>query len=270
MRRDDVNINKVIEEAGMLSRMGARVKAAGGAVKTAISGTEGWKGKYKEGKQEEILKTLSNDIVKNLEKLGLVDHGSYLNSTDLQKMLTKYVSTHTGVGGTPTAPASTAPVPTAPVPTAPVPTPPVPTAPVPTAPVPTAPVPTAPVTTSTKAPAKKSKPVLPPEPIPFGEKMKGSDGTGKKKFFGYYSSNQVGSDNMIKNVKGNPKTAKWYELSVPNKNGESKMAFDAVDDETQSEISIEWKKRNAEQKKLDAAKRKITFSRESFKNYFWK
>jgi hypothetical protein len=109
MRKDDILLNKVIEEAGLLSRAAARTKAVGGAVKqgigdvaTAISGKKpapdaGWRGKYRINKQDQILKTLSNDILNDLTKLGLLPKGSPLNPKELQNVLSQYVGKYTGV-----------------------------------------------------------------------------------------------------------------------------------------------------------------------------
>ena len=119
MRKDDVLINNVIEEAGLLSRSAARAKAVGGAVRqglgdvaTAVSGKKpapdaGWRGKYRSGKQDQILNTLSNDIVTDLTKLGLLPQGSPINQRELKDILSKYVGKYTGVGNQQTATSAT-------------------------------------------------------------------------------------------------------------------------------------------------------------------
>jgi hypothetical protein len=110
MLQDDIKMNELIQEAGLLSRASARTKALGGAVKqgigdvaTAISGKKpaldaGWRGKYRENKQKEILSTLSNDILTDLKKLGLIPSGSPVNQRELQNILNQYISKYTGVG----------------------------------------------------------------------------------------------------------------------------------------------------------------------------
>jgi hypothetical protein len=110
MRQDDILMNKIIEEAGLLSRASARARSLGGAIKqglgdvaTAVAGKKpasdaGWRGKYTSGKQDRILDTLSNDIVTDLRKLGVVPKGSPINTREIKNMLTQYVSTYSGVG----------------------------------------------------------------------------------------------------------------------------------------------------------------------------
>lgn len=303
MKKDDVLINKVIEEAGLLSRAAARTKALGGAVKqaagdvaTAITGKKpspeaGWRGKYTQGKQEQILKTLSNDIIKDLTKLKLVPTGSPLNPTDLQKTLTQYISKYTGVGATPastTPPASTtqsgssSTTSTPPANTTPA-TPPASTASSGSSSTTSTPAtPPAPANTSTSStptvPATPPASTTPPEteapetPIPLGSTITGKMG-GKEIIYRYSSPEEVAQDNKLTpNPNANPENAKWYVLSKPNKKtGQSSMAFDnpdSSDPNIQSSISAAWQKKNATEQQQQKQAKTPTF--ESFKNYFWK
>jgi hypothetical protein len=288
MRKDDILINGVIEEAGLLSRTAARAKALGGAAKqaigdvgTAIVGKKpaadaGWRDRYTQGKQEQILKTLSNDIIKDLTKLKLVPAGSPLNPTDLQNTLTQYISKYTGVSGEEEA--STQEEPTQEAPTQEVPAPqntPTPQIAPQTSPQ-AAPTPEAyptPQATPQVAPTQDEAPQEQEEApeekaqtpsIPLGSVISGRVGN-KQVTYRYSSPEEVAEDNKLTpNPNANPENAKWYSLS---KN--SKMAFDDVDNDIQPSISSAWEKKiskeQAEQKKASTP----TFE-ESFKNYFWK
>ena len=111
MRKDDQMLNamyakvhqEVIEEAGLGSRIGARLggaydaaKQAVGDVATAISGKApapdaGWRGKYTAGKQERIISTLTDDIINDLKKLGLISSPQDVNKKELEGVLNKYL-----------------------------------------------------------------------------------------------------------------------------------------------------------------------------------
>jgi hypothetical protein len=290
MRQDDISINKVIEEAGLLSRTAARAKALGGAVKqgasdvgTAIMGKKpspdaGWRGKYTQGKQDQILKTLSNDIIKDLTKLKLVPAGSPLNPTDLQKSLTQYVSKYTGVGGdqqqaAPAAQAETqaqaAPTPTPEPASTPAPAP----APEPsqTSTPQSAPEPAPEAPKQEEAPAPEAPaPEAPQQSVPIGSTISGKIGN-KSYTWRYTSPDEVAQDNKLTpNPSANAENAKWYSLSAPNKKtGQSSMAFDEVlDPKSQESISSAWQKKNTQEQEQQKQTSVPTF--ESFKNYFWK
>jgi len=110
MKQDDILMNKIIQEAGLLSRASARARSLGGAIRqgvgdvaTAAIGKKpasdaGWRGKYTSGKQDRILDTLSNDIINDLRKLNVVPKGSPINTREIKNMLTQYVSKYSGVG----------------------------------------------------------------------------------------------------------------------------------------------------------------------------
>jgi hypothetical protein len=289
MKRDDVNINKIIEEAGMLSRIGARTKAAGSAVKQGVGNvakaalgqdTKGWKGTYTNKKQENILKTLSNDIVKDLTKLGLVPSGSTLNPAELQNTLTQYISQYTGVGSNPTAPASTSSAPASPAASVN----PASVNPASVNPASVNPASVNPAASAEEKPEEKPEetPVATPaatpeQPIPIGSTVKATVG-GKEVVYRYSSPKEVAQDNRLTpNLNANTENAKWYILSKPNKKtGQSSMAFDdpdTNDPDIQSSISKEWKNTNSnDQQKQKQAKTPVFKPPviESFKNYFWK
>ena len=300
MRRDDILMNKVIEEAGLLSRASARLKALGGAAKqaasdvgTAVSGKKpspdaGWRGKYTKGKQEQILKTLSNDIIKDLTKLKLVPTGSPLNPVDLQNTLTQYISKYTGVGGQqdkqpeqqttqPSPESSFAPTNTTDTTTSTnIPTTPAPqSTSTPTTPAPqstSTPTTPAPQSTSTSATqvntptptSETSAQETPQEAVPLGTTITDSKGN----VYRYTSPDEIGQTTSKGNLT-NPmdgqtvENGKWYELS---KSGKS--AMDTVNDKAQSAISTAWQKQNAKQKQEQENAEIPTF--ESFKKYFWK
>lgn len=283
MRQDDISINKVIEEAGLLSRTAARAKALGGAIKqgasdvaTAALGKKpatdsGWRGKYTQGKQEQILKTLSNDIIKDLTKLKLVPTGSPLNPTDLQNTLTQYISKYTGVNGSnqqqpqtsiPTSQATPTPqaasTPQEPTPEASTPTP-------QAVPKPQVPTPTS-QATPTPQDSQETEDV-PPTVIPIGSTITDNKGN----VYRYTSPDEIGETtskgNLANTMDGNTtaENGKWYDLS---KSGKS--AMDTVSDAAQSAISTAWQKQNAKQKKEQEQIETETPTFESFKNYFWK
>lgn len=123
MRKDDQMLNEmyakvhqeVIEEAGLFSRVGARLsgaydaaKQAVGDVATAVSGKApapdaGWRGKYTAGKQEKIIGTLTDDIINDLKKLGLISSPQDVNKKDLEGVLNKYLDGINANTKTPTA-----------------------------------------------------------------------------------------------------------------------------------------------------------------------
>jgi hypothetical protein len=291
MRQDDISINKVIQEAGLLSRAAARTKALGGAIKqgaadvaTAVTGKKpapdaGWRGKYTQGKQEQILKTLSNDIIKDLTKLKLVPTGSPLNPTDLQKTLNQYISKYTGVGATQQPQSQTAPQTTSePTPEpASTPTPQTQPAAIPqtqTAPQASTTTPTQIQTPSTpQTQTSETETTTEPEPeapeapsvsIPLGSMI--SDKNGKS--YRYTSPDEIGETTSKGNI-ANPmdgqtsENAKWYELS---KSGKS--AYEIDNQDYQSAISSAWEKKNATEQQQKKQAETPTF--ESFKKYFWK
>jgi hypothetical protein len=310
MRKDDILINKVIEEAGLLSRASARLKALGGAAKqaasdvgTAISGKKpsqdaGWRGKYTQGKQEQILKTLSNDIIKDLTKLKLVPTGSPLNPVDLQNTLTQYISKYTGVGdqkqeqseqntNQPSPESSFAPsqseteteTETVQSTQSVTPTPAQPAQPEQQTSSTSTQQPT---TINTPQPAVNEEPEqdvsttqetpkqeeTPQQQIPLGSTITDTKG----KIYRYSSPEEVAQDNKLTpNPNANPENAMWYVLSKPNKKtGQSSMAFstDVEDPNIQSAISSAWQKKST--KEQEEMKQANTPTFESFKNYFWK
>jgi hypothetical protein len=123
MRKDDQMLNamyakvhqEVIEEAGVFSRVGARLggaydaaKQAVGDVATAVSGKApapdaGWRGKYAAGKQERIIGTLTDDIINDLKKLGLISSPQDINKKELEGVLNKYLDGINANTKTPTA-----------------------------------------------------------------------------------------------------------------------------------------------------------------------
>jgi hypothetical protein len=123
MRKDDQMLNamyikvhqEVIEEAGLFSRVGARLggaydaaKQAVGDVATAVSGKApapdaGWRGKYTAGKQERIIGTLTDDIINDLKKLGLISSPQDVNKKELEGVLNKYLDGINANTKTPTA-----------------------------------------------------------------------------------------------------------------------------------------------------------------------
>jgi len=108
MRKDDQMLNEMyakvhqptIEEAGLVSRIGARV----GGVKDFISqgaknigaAFQGKTGEIQPNtlagqKQNKIIDTLVNDVINDVTKLGLVPKGQQLNKAELTTMLNTYL-----------------------------------------------------------------------------------------------------------------------------------------------------------------------------------
>ena len=267
MKKDDAVLvemyekiqKNTIEEAGWFSRQGARLGAMGGAAKqglgdvaTAMAGKPaapdaGWRGKYDQGKRENILNTLTKNINNDISKLGLFGKSNSgkqasLGSYGLQQLkglldqwLTDVTSRNPNgapASGSPSGtntPSGTQPAPAAAA----------------AAPAPAAPeaVPTS-APSSTSAPAgvqSTSAPTSAPAPIPNQSKISDKNGT-------VYEYDDADS--------------KWY---IPSKGGGSLNPIPNDSPEMQKAISNAW---NKKAQKAAAAKTAMpTF--ESFSKY-WK
>jgi len=283
MRKDDILMNKIIEEAGLLSRASARAKSLGGAIRqglgdvgTAIAGKKpapdsGWRGKYTSGKQEEILKTLSNDIVNDLRKLNIVPKGSPINTNEIKNMLTQYVSKYSGTGKQTTAPQQ----PPTSVPQA---SPTTPTV-APTA-APTTTSPSTTTATSTSTPTSTDTATVEPteaESTPASPEPQTSTAPSWKDVWKKPVSSsestpiepeeEIPNESKIQDKKGttyeyNSGDKKWY---IASKAGRSTSQIPNDRPEVQDSISKAW--RTKSQKEKETARELPTF--ESFKKFFW-
>lgn len=107
MRSDDIFLyeayekvyqnSETIEEAGLLSRIGARVGAVGGAAKqyganlaNTLAGGGGTglssKDAYQQSKQTKIIETLVKDVLTDFQKLGLLGKGYQTTPEDSKKL----------------------------------------------------------------------------------------------------------------------------------------------------------------------------------------
>lgn len=119
MKQDDINLfeaysqvisseREQLDEAGMLSRAGARIGALTGALKQGVKsaidgGGEGFKKTYQMGKQQSILSKIADETVKNIESLGLIPAGTKLSpedKTELVGMLNKFIESRGGLSAT--------------------------------------------------------------------------------------------------------------------------------------------------------------------------